>query len=166
MDSKLPLGATFPLPPLLGIFPPEKFIKRSHQSRLETGHIKLKSSPPLSPRLKSKGIKRIDVFGARNKETASVETLSVISAGVCATVMINAYTCYLGQEPDSDGRMKWVLPYGEPCACTEVRLGGLNTKAQPRPFTPTHIDLSAARSLNDMTAVLTHLNCLREKKGE
>ena len=46
--------------------------------------------------------------------------------------------CEVGQEKDENGIWKWVLPYANPCACTSVRFGGINTRTPIRPFKPTY----------------------------
>ena len=48
--------------------------------------------------------------------------------------------CEVGQERDETGIWKWVLPYAEPCDCTSVRFGGMNTRTPMRPFKPTFAD--------------------------
>ena len=51
-----------------------------------------------------------------------------------------AHVCYAGNEPDSSGKMRWVLPYRNPCDCTEIRLGGVNMQAPQRPFQPRYLN--------------------------
>ncbi|XP_072046630.1 uncharacterized protein [Amphiura filiformis] len=38
-----------------------------------------------------------------------------------------AEVCYMGKQLDSTGLMRWSLPYSDPCICTKILLGGLNT---------------------------------------
>ena len=47
--------------------------------------------------------------------------------------------CEIGQEKDENDIWKWVLPYANPCTCTSVRLGGMNTRTPIRPFKPLYV---------------------------
>ncbi|XP_022111268.1 uncharacterized protein LOC110990532 [Acanthaster planci] len=55
---------------------------------------------------------------------------------------IKAMHCVIGQEPDpaSHGRYRWVIPVLDPCRCTEVQIGGMNTLAPHRPFEVVYFD--------------------------
>ena len=51
---------------------------------------------------------------------------------------VRAIHCYAGKEKDGSNNWRWVLPYKDPCACTSVRIGGLNTVTPKRAFEPTY----------------------------
>ena len=53
---------------------------------------------------------------------------------------MRAHHCYIGQEPDANNDWHWVLPYEDPCACTGIRFGGLNTDTPERDFEPMHVE--------------------------
>ena len=55
---------------------------------------------------------------------------------------VAARVCVLGTEPDESagGRVRFVLPPGDPCSCTQVMLGGHNAYAPPRKDQPVYID--------------------------
>ena len=54
-------------------------------------------------------------------------------------IYVRAHICEVGQEKNERGIWKWVLPYAEPCKCTSVRMGGMNTQTPIRPFRPTYV---------------------------
>ena len=54
-------------------------------------------------------------------------------------IHVRAHICEVGQEKNERGIWKWVLPYAEPCKCTSVRLGGMNTRTPIRLFKPTYV---------------------------
>ena len=56
--------------------------------------------------------------------------------------LVSARVCVLGTEPDeaAGGRVRFVLPQGDLCSCTEVKLGGHNPYAPPRKDQPVYID--------------------------
>ena len=56
--------------------------------------------------------------------------------------LVSARVCILGTEPDetAGGKLRFVLPPGDPCSCTEVVLGGHNAYAPPRKDHPVYID--------------------------
>ena len=59
---------------------------------------------------------------------------------------VSARVCFLGTEPDeaAGGRVRFVLPPGDPCSCTSVKLGGHNAYAPPRKDQPVYIDILPA----------------------
>ena len=59
-----------------------------------------------------------------------------------AIQLVSARVCFLGTEPDetAGGRVRFVLPPGDPCSCTSVALGGHNAYAPPRKDQPVYID--------------------------
>ncbi|XP_038068666.1 fibrinogen beta chain-like [Patiria miniata] len=61
---------------------------------------------------------------------------------VLAFTAVSARVCVLVTEPDpaDGGRIKLVLPAIDPCTCTDVRLGGHNAYAPPRPDGTLYID--------------------------
>ncbi|XP_071787523.1 microfibril-associated glycoprotein 4-like [Asterias amurensis] len=69
---------------------------------------------------------------------------NVIGAICLVTVtLVSARMCVLGTEPDESfgGRVRFVLPPGDPCSCTELMLGGHNSHyAPPRKDKPVYID--------------------------
>ncbi|XP_071787522.1 microfibril-associated glycoprotein 4-like [Asterias amurensis] len=68
---------------------------------------------------------------------------NVIVAGCFVTVTwVSARMCVLGTEPDESfgGKVRFVLPPGDPCSCTELKLGGHNSYAPPRNDKPVYID--------------------------
>ncbi|XP_033643651.1 uncharacterized protein LOC117303530 [Asterias rubens] len=72
-----------------------------------------------------------------------VRTLFILLVTMaCRTSLIHAHhkmICYAGTEPDHTGKVRWVLPYSDPCSCTEIRPGGHNTQAPTRTFTPRYL---------------------------
>ena len=68
-------------------------------------------------------------------------------------VQVNANICEVGRERNQYNEWKWVLPYPDPCSCTKIIMGGMNTWTPIRPFVPTYVntpllseDLKAIRS--------------------
>ncbi|XP_033630815.1 uncharacterized protein LOC117292775 [Asterias rubens] len=53
-----------------------------------------------------------------------------------------AMVCQMGQEPDSNAahRYRWVIPVEDPCKCTEIRPGGINTRTPGRNFKVIYFD--------------------------
>ena len=53
-----------------------------------------------------------------------------------------AMVCLIGQEPDpgSSQQLRWVIPVIDPCSCTELQLGGMNTITPYRPFNVNYFD--------------------------
>ncbi|XP_038075886.1 uncharacterized protein LOC119743535 [Patiria miniata] len=84
--------------------------------------------------------------------------LAVVFVGSFAVMVADGMVCYLGNEPDSNGTVQWVLPYRDPCECKEIRLGSFNTRAPSRPFTPTYFNLTAV-AVGDLNAVLKLVDC-------
>ena len=54
-------------------------------------------------------------------------------------VKVRAHICELGRERDNDNIWRWVLPYHQPCKCSQIVKGGRNTKAPITPFIPTYV---------------------------
>ncbi|XP_038061158.1 uncharacterized protein LOC119731931 [Patiria miniata] len=70
-----------------------------------------------------------------------------------------AMYCEIGQEPDPacQNRYRWVIPVKDPCQCTEVRVGSLNTRAPCRPFDIKYYDTFLHSS--NQTEIRKWLNC-------
>ena len=78
---------------------------------------------------------------------------------------VRAHICEVGQEKDDRGIWKWVLPYSEPCKCTSVRMGGMNTRTPIRPFKPTYVSKPLVSS--DIAKIRKHykLQCSGKNKS-
>ena len=74
-------------------------------------------------------------------------------------VQVKGYTCEVGNERNLDNEWKWVLPYPDPCECTSVIMGGMNTWTPTRPFVPTYADTPLLSE--DVKTIRKHykLNC-------
>ena len=57
-------------------------------------------------------------------------------------IPMEAYTCELGRERGQFDGLKWILDYPNPCECTRVIIGGLNTRIPKRPFVHMAVDTS------------------------
>ena len=55
-------------------------------------------------------------------------------------VEVHAHICEVGNEINQHNEWKWVLPYPDPCSCTSVIMGGVNTWTPVRHFVPTYTD--------------------------
>ena len=66
----------------------------------------------------------------------------------------------IGTEPDG-GKVRFVLPPGDPCSCTELILGGHNAYAQPRNEPPVYIDTLPM----DAEGLRRELGCTLISKG-
>ena len=53
---------------------------------------------------------------------------------------VQAYVCQVGREKDDQNAWRWILPYEDPCSCTSVIMGGVNTWTPKRPFKPTYVN--------------------------
>ncbi|XP_038067000.1 fibrinogen-like protein 1 [Patiria miniata] len=73
--------------------------------------------------------------------------LFIISVEVATA---SARVCYLSTEPNpaDGGRTRFVLSTGDPCTCTEVRLGGHVTHPIPRSNPPVYLDNLSAVSVD------------------
>ncbi|XP_033645855.1 microfibril-associated glycoprotein 4-like [Asterias rubens] len=69
-------------------------------------------------------------------------TLLLVVTAAIEVTSVAARVCVLGTEPDESagGRVRFVLPPGDPCSCTQVMLGGHNAYAPPRKDQPVYID--------------------------
>ena len=70
----------------------------------------------------------------------------------------------VGREKNQFKEWKWVLPYPDPCGCTEVIMGGMNTWTPVRPFEPTYADSPLLS--DDINAIRDHyqLDCDGDSK--
>ena len=77
---------------------------------------------------------------------------------------VNAYICEVGRERNADYEWRWVLPYHNPCECTSVIMGGMNTWIPIRSFVPVYV-VSPLLS-DDIETIRTHydLECDEESK--
>ena len=57
-------------------------------------------------------------------------------------VSFEAMVCSMGKEPDpsSRNRSRWVIPVEDPCKCTKIKLGGVNTGTPSRHFKVIYFD--------------------------
>ena len=80
-------------------------------------------------------------------------------------IEVKAYTCEAGRERDQFNEWKWVLPYTDPCECTRVIVGGLNTWT---PISPLNLGQFYDELLlsNDIKEIREHygLTCDEERK--
>ena len=76
----------------------------------------------------------------------------------------NAYICEVGSERNENNEYRWVLPYSNPCECTSVIMGGVNTWTPIRPFLPVYA-VSPLIS-DDINAIREHygIKCEGESK--
>ena len=70
-----------------------------------------------------------------------------------------AMSCSIGQEPDpeSHNRYRWLIPVEDPCQCTQIQLGGVNTRTPCRPFNVTYYDTFLLS--NNTQEIQQWLNC-------
>ena len=73
--------------------------------------------------------------------------------------LCKAMSCSIGQEPDpeSHNRYRWVIPVEDPCQCTQIQLGGVNTRTPCRPFNVTYYDTFLHS--NNTQEIQQWLNC-------
>ncbi|XP_038064693.1 uncharacterized protein LOC119735073 [Patiria miniata] len=85
--------------------------------------------------------------------------LLVVCIMLGATVTTAAMVCYFGQAPDpeSNDALRWMIPIEDPCRCTEVKLGGVNTRTSRLPFKVKYYD-TFLRSRNS-DEIQAWLNC-------
>ena len=55
-------------------------------------------------------------------------------------LLVKSHICEVGREKDDKNVWRWVLPYEHPCDCTQIIMGGMNTRTPIRPFIPTYAD--------------------------
>ena len=71
------------------------------------------------------------------------------------------YICEVGQEKD-DKNWRWVLPYKDPCKCTSIRRGGMNTHTPIRSFDPVYVDQPLLSNELKEIREHYHLDCIGE----
>ncbi|XP_071796120.1 uncharacterized protein [Asterias amurensis] len=73
-----------------------------------------------------------------------MDEFGVISLFCMFLLMQNAkgFDCSIGHErdPNEGNRYRWVIPVDDPCKCTRLRVGGLNTRTPCRHFNVTYYD--------------------------
>ncbi|XP_022111529.1 ficolin-1-like [Acanthaster planci] len=81
-----------------------------------------------------------------------------------ATTSVSAKVCVLGTEPDpgDGGRVKFVIPPGDPCTCAEVRLGGHNAYAPPRPRGTVYVGIGDLQKIS-ADGLREHFPCTTNK---
>ncbi|XP_022111219.1 uncharacterized protein LOC110990494 [Acanthaster planci] len=102
-------------------------------------------------------------------DVMSVEPTKMVSAmGViiiaAASTLVSAKVCVLGTEPDPGdrGRVKFVIPPGDPCTCAEVRLGGHNTYAPPRRRGTVYVGIGDLQKIS-ADGLREHFHCTTNK---
>ena len=69
-------------------------------------------------------------------------------------IKVNASICEVGREKNEDNVWKWVLPYPDPCVCTRVIMGGMDTWKPIRPIVPAFTETPLLS--NDVNAIRAH----------
>ena len=79
-------------------------------------------------------------------------------------LLVQAFTCEVGRERNQHNEWMWVLPYPNPCECTSVIMGGLNTWTPIRPFVPVYAKTPLLS--DDINTIREHykLQCDEESK--
>ena len=70
----------------------------------------------------------------------------------------------MGRERNQLDEWKWVLPYLDPCGCTRVIMGGMNTWTPIRTYVPTYAD--SPFWSEDMKAIRMHYGLECGEKGK
>ncbi|XP_038064463.1 neuropilin-1-like isoform X2 [Patiria miniata] len=85
--------------------------------------------------------------------------LAVVCVVLGTTVTTAETVCYFGQAPDpeSNDSYRWVIPIEDPCRCTEVKLGGVNTFTSRLPFKVKYYDTFLQSRNSD--EIQAWLNC-------
>ena len=79
-------------------------------------------------------------------------------------IYVHGHICEVGREKDETNIWMWVLPYPDPCLCTEVIMGGMNTWTPIRPFKPVYA--STPLISDDMQKIRKHYNLKCDKEGK
>ena len=77
---------------------------------------------------------------------------------------VTAKKCYFEQEPDHEGKFRWVMPgttHKERCSCTVLLPGGVNTMTSERPYRPNYTDQPLFT--HDVEVVRNYFGCLDEE---
>ena len=70
----------------------------------------------------------------------------------------------MGRERNAHDEWRWVLPYPNPCECTSVIMGGMNTRTPIRPFVPVYAVIPLVA--HDINLIREHyaLKCEEQSK--
>ena len=79
-------------------------------------------------------------------------------------IYAHGHICEVGREKDETDTWMWVLPYPNPCLCTEIIMGGMNTWTPIRPFKPVYA--STPLISDDVEKIRKHYNLKCEKQGK
>ena len=79
-------------------------------------------------------------------------------------IYTHGHTCEVGREKDETNTWMWVLPYPDPCLCTKVIMGGMNTWTPMRPFKPVYA--KSPLLSDDVKEIRMHYNLKCEKEGK
>ena len=73
--------------------------------------------------------------------------------------LVSSEVCYYGNEPDPShgNKLRWVLPVRDPCRCTVIRIGGMNSVTPKRAFQPKYEDQPF--TTKDVTEIRKKFNC-------
>ena len=74
-----------------------------------------------------------------------------------------AHICEVGREKDGTNAWMWTLPYPDPCLCSQVIMGGMNTWTPIRLFKPTYV--YSPLISDDVKKIRTHYNLKCEEEG-
>ncbi|XP_033628169.1 fibrinogen-like protein 1 [Asterias rubens] len=88
----------------------------------------------------------------------AVETILGLVALVVVP-LVSSEVCYYGNEPDPShgNKLRWVLPVRDPCRCTVIRIGGMNSVTPKRAFQPKYEDQPF--TTKDVTEIRKKFNC-------
>ena len=76
---------------------------------------------------------------------------------------VTAKKCYFEQEPDHEGKLRWVMPLSqqERCSCTVILPGGVNRRAPKRPYEPYYTDQPLFT--DDVEEIHDYFDCHEER---
>ncbi|XP_071790814.1 techylectin-5A-like [Asterias amurensis] len=88
----------------------------------------------------------------------AVETILGLVALVVVP-LVSSEVCHYGNEPDPShgNKLRWVLPVRDPCRCTVIRLGGMNSMTPKRAFQPKYEDQPF--TTKEVTEIRKKFNC-------
>lgn len=69
---------------------------------------------------------------------------------------VEAHTCEVGKEI-YNGKWMWVLATDNPCECTRIVMGGINTVTPKRFFVPTYVETPLIS--DNAREIRLHYNC-------
>ena len=79
-------------------------------------------------------------------------------------MQVNTHICEVGRVRDQYKVWKLVLPYPDPCGCTEVIMGGMNTWTPIRSFEPTYVESPLLS--DDIKAIRDHYQLVCDDNGK